>query len=193
VIDPGTAAVFPTGAFSPVSHGRKESGAIAIGLGRHARIASRIEHSVLASSSASTETWSDRLGTIKTIVTVENNVVTSAPGGVTRKGFTPGRSGNPGGRPKGLARRVRELVGADGERIAVFFFEVMTDPKQRLADRMEAARWLADRAFGKAVTGSERLQVVSPPPLPVVRTRSPERLGQLLQIADDLGWKAEGQ
>jgi hypothetical protein len=30
----------------------------------------------------------------------------------------PGVSGNPGGCPKGLSRRVRELVGDDGEAIA---------------------------------------------------------------------------
>jgi Family of unknown function (DUF5681) len=46
-------------------------------------------------------------------------------GGVTGRGFLPGQSGNPGGRPKGLARRVRELVGNDGEAIVTFMVEVM--------------------------------------------------------------------
>ena len=49
---------------------------------------------------------------------VENNVETTRHGGVTGAGFTPGMSGNPGGCPKGLARRVRELVGDDGHAIA---------------------------------------------------------------------------
>ena len=120
---------------------------------------------------------------------VENNETAALAGGVTGKGFVPGRSGNPGGRPKGLARRVRELVGDDGERIAVFFVEVMTDPKQRTADRLEAARWLADRAFGKSATGSQQPLAVAPVPLSVVRTRTPERFGELLQIAHDLGWE----
>jgi hypothetical protein len=79
---------------------------------------------------------------------VESNRGTTS-GGITGRGFTPGRSGNPGGRPKGLTRRVRELVGDDGTAIAEFMFAVMADEGARTADRLEAARWLADRGFGK--------------------------------------------
>jgi Family of unknown function (DUF5681) len=45
---------------------------------------------------------------------VESKHRTTGVGGITGRGFMPGESGNPGGRPKGLARRVRELVGDDG-------------------------------------------------------------------------------
>jgi hypothetical protein len=83
--------------------------------------------------------------------TVQNNFETTRKGGVTGAGFVPGVSGNPGGRPKGLSRRVRELVGDDGEAIAEYMLSVMNDEKQRTRERMEAARWLADRAFGRAV------------------------------------------
>ena len=62
----------------------------------------------------------------------------------------PGRSGNPGGRRKGLGRRVRELVGEDGELIATYMLSVMLDERARTADRIEAGKWLADRGFGKA-------------------------------------------
>ena len=62
----------------------------------------------------------------------------------------PGQSGNPGGRPKGLSRRVRELVGDDGHAIAEYMFSVLSDETQRTADRMDAGKWLADRGFGKA-------------------------------------------
>lgn len=72
-------------------------------------------------------------------------------GGVTGRGFVPGRSGNPSGRPKGLARRVRELVGDDGQAIAAFMCDVMHDERARMADRIEAGRWLADRGFGRSV------------------------------------------
>jgi hypothetical protein len=79
---------------------------------------------------------------------VQNNRGTTA-GGITGRGFAPGQSGNPGGRPKGLTRRVRELVGEDGELIADYMLSVMTDEGARTAERLEAARWLADRGFGK--------------------------------------------
>ncbi|MBM2823523.1 MAG: hypothetical protein HW413_2269 [Thermoleophilia bacterium] len=62
-----------------------------------------------------------------------------------------GVSGNPGGRPKGLSRRVRELVGDDGHAIAEFMFTILSDETECTADRMEAAKWLADRGFGKSV------------------------------------------
>ena len=85
---------------------------------------------------------------------VQNNRGTTA-GGITGRGFEPGRSGNPGGRPKGLTRRVRELVGDDGTAIAEFMYSVMADEGARTADRLEAARWLADRGFGKALQAVE--------------------------------------
>ncbi|MET0937804.1 MAG: DUF5681 domain-containing protein [Gaiellaceae bacterium] len=96
---------------------------------------------------------------------VQSRPETTRTGGVTGKGFTPGVSGNPGGRPKGLSRRVRELVGEDGHEIAEYMFSVTTDERTRTADRIEAAKWLADRGFGRAaiivdagVTPEELLQ-----------------------------------
>jgi hypothetical protein len=82
---------------------------------------------------------------------VENSARTTRLGGVTGAGFRPGVSGNPGGRPRGLASRVRELVGDDGNAIAEFMFSVMVDERVRNADRIDAGTWLADRAFGKSV------------------------------------------
>jgi hypothetical protein len=81
---------------------------------------------------------------------VQSRPETTRVGGVTGRGFVPGQSGNPGGRPKGLSRRVRELVGADGEAIAEYMLSVMNDERARNADRIEAAKWLADSGFGKA-------------------------------------------
>lgn len=60
-----------------------------------------------------------------------------ALGGITGNGFKPGQSGNPGGRPKGLARTVRDvcggsplrLVAAGGDWAAAYPF---ADPKRDL-------------------------------------------------------------
>jgi hypothetical protein len=64
--------------------------------------------------------------------------------------FQPGRSGNPGGRPKGLTRTARELIGDDGRAIIEFWISVMTDLSVRTSDRLEASRLLAERGWGKA-------------------------------------------
>jgi Family of unknown function (DUF5681) len=64
--------------------------------------------------------------------------------------FPKGVSGNPGGRPQGLARATRELVGEDGMKLAQFWLSIMEDPMRRDSDRLEASRLLADRGWGKA-------------------------------------------
>ena len=79
----------------------------------------------------------------------ENSVETASPRVIGRP-FAPGMSGNPGGRPKGLARYVRELVGDDGRRVADFMLAVLEDEREPTLVRMEAGRWLADRGFGRS-------------------------------------------
>jgi hypothetical protein len=66
----------------------------------------------------------------------------------------PGRSGNPGGRPQGLARATRELVGEDGMALAQLWWDIAQDPMQRTSDRLEASKLLADRGWGKAAVFS---------------------------------------
>ena len=60
--------------------------------------------------------------------------------------------GNPGrnNRPKGLARRIRDMVGDDPARIANVLFDILEDPLARNADRIGAAREILDRGWGKA-------------------------------------------
>lgn len=80
-------------------------------------------------------------------------------------------SANPGGRPKGLARLIREKCGQDGEKLIEFALSVLhgeltiTQEKMQagsgevlalqipptIAERIEALKWLADHGYGKAV------------------------------------------
>jgi hypothetical protein len=62
--------------------------------------------------------------------------------------FRKGVSGNVGGRPRGLMPYLQGET-RDGRTIADFMLEIMRDPNRQLDQRMEAATWLADSAFGK--------------------------------------------
>ena len=63
---------------------------------------------------------------------IQNNAGTT--GGVTGRGFMPGRSGNPGGRPKGLAKATRELVGDDGMALVELWWDIARD-ETRVGDQ----------------------------------------------------------
>lgn len=54
------------------------------------------------------------------------------------------------GRPKGLARRIREMVGDDPARVANVLFDILEDPSAKNQDRIAAAREILDRGWGKA-------------------------------------------
>jgi hypothetical protein len=68
-------------------------------------------------------------------------------GGATGKGFMPGRSGNPGGRPKSL-RAVAQLAQAHSASAILALVEVMHHGKPHAA-RVHAAVALLDRGWGK--------------------------------------------
>jgi hypothetical protein len=62
----------------------------------------------------------------------------------------PGVSGNPTGRPPGFGAMIRDETRSGAELVA-FMLGVLRNPKQPTPLRMQAAQWLADRGFGKAV------------------------------------------
>ena len=64
--------------------------------------------------------------------------------------FAPGVSGNPGGRPKGIAAKARELCGDEGEKLILFWLKTMTSAKQPMQSRLKASELLAERGYGKA-------------------------------------------
>lgn len=65
--------------------------------------------------------------------------------------FQPGNKiAKMGGRPKGLARSIRDMVGDDPARIANVLFDILEDPTARNADRIGAAKEILDRGWGKA-------------------------------------------
>ena len=86
----------------------------------------------------------------------ENSMETTR---VVGRPFPKGVSGNPGGRPRGLAAYVRENTDGGAElvelMVSVMRGDVIGGQAPRIRDRMDAATWLADRAFGKAVAQVE--------------------------------------
>ena len=86
----------------------------------------------------------------------ENSMETTR---VVGRPFPKGMSGNPGGRPRGLAAYVRENTNGGDEivqlMVTIMRGDVIGGQVPRIRDRMDAATWLADRAFGKAVAQVE--------------------------------------
>ena len=60
--------------------------------------------------------------------------------------FVPGQTGNPGGRPKGIAKIARE----HGDRALDVLVNALDDDDGRI--RIAAAREILDRGYGKPVT-----------------------------------------
>ena len=85
---------------------------------------------------------------------------------VVGRPFPRGVSGNPSGRPRGasgLASYIKARTD-DGQEIADFMMDVMRGDKiegraPKTVERMEAARWLADRDWGRAIQQQDVVKV----------------------------------
>jgi Family of unknown function (DUF5681) len=71
--------------------------------------------------------------------TVENN------GGITGKGWVKGQTGNPGGRPKGIAALARQHT----DKALEVLVNALNDDDARV--RVAASKEILDRGFGKSI------------------------------------------
>jgi hypothetical protein len=95
-----------------------------------------------------------------------------------------GVSGNPGGRPKGLARAARELVGEDGMALVQLWWDIARDETRRDSDRLEASRLLAERGWGKAPTFGA-IEEGDPLDLADAEKAAEEFTAKILRLASD--------
>lgn len=89
---------------------------------------------------------------------VQNNGLQRRLGGVTGKGFVPGQTGNPGGRPKAIAVMVQEILKRthDGKDLVDWAYRIWRGEVKPLGrkplpqERFLALQWMTERGWGRA-------------------------------------------
>jgi hypothetical protein len=76
-------------------------------------------------------------------------------GGVTGKGFLPGQSGNPGGRPRGERRVLQEMFGEDGEKLFVRLDKLRRDANTPVRVKVQIDFFLIERLLGRVQARQE--------------------------------------
>jgi hypothetical protein len=104
-------------------------------------------------------------------------------GRIVGRPFPKGVSSNPAGRPRGLSRATRELVGEDGMRLAELWWSIAQDETRRDSDRLEASKLLADRCRGKAAVFTA--QEGNPLDLADAEKAAEEFTAKILRLASD--------
>lgn len=74
------------------------------------------------------------------------------PAQLAEHAWKPGQSGHPKGREKGIAKRVRDLIGNDPSQVLSVLLDIALSEREKSTDRIMAARELLDRGYGKAPT-----------------------------------------
>lgn len=81
----------------------------------------------------------------------ENNEATTKRRGNNGNGFKKGQSGNPGGRPKrtDAEKEALDAIRKLAPKVPKLLDELMEDAKSSAAIRLEAAKMILDRTYGK--------------------------------------------
>jgi hypothetical protein len=111
--------------------------------------------------------------------TAQNSTQT-APG----RPFPKGVSGNSGGRPKGLVRRIREQT-RDGEELVDYMLSVFRDKNGSRRDRIAAATWLSDCGFGKPTQTTATVEAPAEALSPLMARVDELLMARLDELSDD--------
>lgn len=71
-------------------------------------------------------------------------------GGVTGKGFLPGQSGNPGGRPRSERKLLQEMYGEAGEQVYRRLEALRSHPKTAVRLKVQIDCFIIERLHGRA-------------------------------------------